>query len=170
MRRRRAEARNASSALGDSALDHRVRVLGSEQTERERDAALLELAEERRPEAGRDQFPDDDAVLVDLADPELEELLERDHVRLHALHLGDRSHVARTVLDALDVNDQVEGARNLLTDRADRIVTVELRGGNLGIEWRAAGPEAEHVFMTGEAVEVFKGEIEVGNDELVSAE
>ena len=42
--------------------------------------------------------------------------------------------------------------------------------GNLGIEWRAAGPEAEHVFMTGEAVEVFKGEIEVGNDELVSAE
>src|SRR5271168_2558967 len=58
----------------------------------------------------------------------------------------------------------------VLTDRADRIVTVELRGGNLGIEWRAGGPEAEHVFMTGEAVEVFKGEIEVGNDELVSAE
>jgi len=58
----------------------------------------------------------------------------------------------------------------VLTGRADRIVTVELRGGNLGIEWRAGGPEAGHVFMTGEAVEVFKGEIEVGNEDLVSAE
>jgi diaminopimelate epimerase len=47
---------------------------------------------------------------------------------------------------------------------------VELRGGNLEIEWRERGPEANHVFMTGEAVEVFKGEVEVGDDELVSAE
>ncbi len=58
----------------------------------------------------------------------------------------------------------------VLTGRAERSATVELRGGNLEIEWRERGPEANHVFMTGEAVEVFKGEVEVGDDELVSAE
>jgi diaminopimelate epimerase len=58
----------------------------------------------------------------------------------------------------------------VLTGRAAHSATVELRGGNLEIEWRERGPEANHVFMTGEAVEVFKGEVEVGDDELVSAE
>ena len=58
----------------------------------------------------------------------------------------------------------------VLTDRADRSATVELRGGGLEIEWRDRGPEADHVFMTGEAVEVFKGEVEVGDADLVSAE
>ncbi len=58
----------------------------------------------------------------------------------------------------------------VLTGRAARSATVELRGGNLEIEWRERGPEANHVFMTGEAVEVFTGEVEVGDDELVSAE
>ncbi len=57
----------------------------------------------------------------------------------------------------------------VLTGRADRSATVELRGGNLEIEWRERGPEAGHVFMTGEAVEVFTGEVEVGDAELVSA-
>jgi diaminopimelate epimerase len=56
----------------------------------------------------------------------------------------------------------------VLTGRADRIATVELRGGNLEIEWREGGPDAGHVFMTGEAVEVFTGEVEVGDTELVS--
>ena len=58
----------------------------------------------------------------------------------------------------------------VLTDRADRSATVELRGGNLEIEWRECGPEAGHVFMTGEAVEVFTGEVEVGDTELVSVD
>jgi len=57
----------------------------------------------------------------------------------------------------------------VLTNRADRSATVELRGGNLEIEWRDRGPEANHVFMTGEAIEVFKGEVEVADSELVSA-
>jgi diaminopimelate epimerase len=57
----------------------------------------------------------------------------------------------------------------VLTNRADRSATVELRGGNLDIEWRDRGPEANHVFMTGEAIEVFKGEVEVADSELVSA-
>jgi diaminopimelate epimerase len=56
----------------------------------------------------------------------------------------------------------------VLTGRADRIATVELRGGNLAIEWRAAGPAANHVFMTGEAVEVFRGELELSDPELVA--
>ncbi len=55
----------------------------------------------------------------------------------------------------------------VLTGRAERKAVVELRGGNLEIEWRASGERANHVFMTGEAVEVFRGEIEVGAGELV---
>jgi diaminopimelate epimerase len=56
----------------------------------------------------------------------------------------------------------------VLTNRADRKAVVELRGGNLEIEWRANGDRANHVFMTGEAVEVFRGEIELGANELVN--
>jgi diaminopimelate epimerase len=57
----------------------------------------------------------------------------------------------------------------VLTGRTDRAATVELRGGNLEIEWRERGPDANHVFMTGEAVTVFTGEVEIGDTELVSA-
>ena len=56
----------------------------------------------------------------------------------------------------------------VLTKRAERTATVELRGGNLAIEWRETGPAADHVFMTGEAVEVFRAEIEVGDGELIA--
>jgi diaminopimelate epimerase len=56
----------------------------------------------------------------------------------------------------------------VLTNRADRNATVELRGGNLEIEWRDRGPESNHVFMTGEAIEVFKGEVEIADADLVS--
>jgi len=56
----------------------------------------------------------------------------------------------------------------VLTDRADRKAMVQLRGGNLQIEWRERGTGANHVFLTGEAVEVFRGEIELGEDELIS--
>jgi len=45
---------------------------------------------------------------------------------------------------------------------------VELRGGTLEIEWRNAPGQDGHVLMTGEAVEVFKGEIEIGADEIVA--
>ena len=55
----------------------------------------------------------------------------------------------------------------VLTGRADRRATVELRGGNLEIEWREGGDRANHVFMTGEAVEVFRGEVDLGAGELV---
>jgi diaminopimelate epimerase len=58
----------------------------------------------------------------------------------------------------------------VLTGRADRKATVELRGGNLEIEWRDRGPAANHVFMTGEAIEVFRGEVELDDGEIVAAE
>lgn len=41
-----------------------------------------------------------------------------------------------------------------LTDRTDRRIVAHLPGGDLELEWGAAG----HVFMTGEAAEVFSGE------------
>jgi diaminopimelate epimerase len=56
----------------------------------------------------------------------------------------------------------------VLTGRAERTATVELRGGNLEIEWRAAGADANHVFMTGDAVEVFRGRIELDPAELTA--
>jgi len=56
----------------------------------------------------------------------------------------------------------------VLTGRAERKATVELRGGNLEIEWREKGDGADHVFMTGEAVEVFRGELELGPSEMVA--
>jgi diaminopimelate epimerase len=43
------------------------------------------------------------------------------------------------------------------TGRAGRRVTVALPGGELTVEWR----DDDHVYMTGDAVEVFAGEIEV---------
>jgi diaminopimelate epimerase len=55
----------------------------------------------------------------------------------------------------------------VLTGRAERRATLELRGGKLEIEWRERGENANHVMMTGEAVEVFSGEVEVGDGDLV---
>jgi len=46
----------------------------------------------------------------------------------------------------------------VLTQRAERGATLRLNGGDLDIEWRAAD---DHVYMTGGAEEVFRGEIEV---------
>jgi diaminopimelate epimerase len=56
----------------------------------------------------------------------------------------------------------------VLTGRADRKAIIELRGGSLEIEWHESGANANHVLMSGEAVEVFRGEIELSDDELVS--
>jgi diaminopimelate epimerase len=55
----------------------------------------------------------------------------------------------------------------VLTNHSERKATVELRGGNLEIEWRDSGADANHVLMTGNAVEVFRGEVELGADEVI---
>jgi len=57
----------------------------------------------------------------------------------------------------------------VLTGRTERRALVELRGGELQIEWRESGRDANHVFLTGEAVEVFRGEIELSENELLTA-
>ena len=46
----------------------------------------------------------------------------------------------------------------VLTQRAERRATLRLNGGELDIEWRAVD---DHVYMTGAAEEVFRGELEV---------
>ncbi|MGH7906711.1 MAG: diaminopimelate epimerase, partial [Candidatus Binataceae bacterium] len=56
----------------------------------------------------------------------------------------------------------------VLMGHAAREAEVELRGGNLKIEWRERGEGANHVFMTGEAIEVFRGTIELSADELTA--
>jgi diaminopimelate epimerase len=55
----------------------------------------------------------------------------------------------------------------VLSNHSERSATVELRGGNLEIEWREGGPGANHVFMTGNAIKVFDGEIDLGDSEMV---
>ncbi len=57
----------------------------------------------------------------------------------------------------------------VMTGRAQRRTIVVVRGGELEIEWRENGELAGHVFMTGEAVEVFRGRIELDEQELTPA-
>ncbi len=55
-----------------------------------------------------------------------------------------------------------------LAGRGGPSATVELRGGTLEIEWRNGAGQDGHVLMTGEAVEVFKGQVEVGAEEVAA--
>jgi len=55
----------------------------------------------------------------------------------------------------------------VITGRAERSATLSLGGGDLEIEWRESGEGADHVFMTGNAVEVCRGTVEIGSDEMV---
>ncbi len=56
----------------------------------------------------------------------------------------------------------------VLTGRTERRAAVELRGGRLEIEWRERAEGAGHVFMTGEAVEVFRGRLEIDSSEMAT--
>ena len=80
----------------------------------------LELAEEAGTQAGRLEPADDLAVGVDPVDLELEQLLERDHLALHPLHLGDLDDAAGAVVEPVELDDQVERGRDVLPDRAQR--------------------------------------------------
>ena len=55
----------------------------------------------------------------------------------------------------------------VLTGRAERTATVELRGGNLEIEWPDNGEGKSAVYMTGEVITVFDGQVELGDAEMV---
>lgn len=52
---------------------------------------------------------------------------------------------------------------SVLNSLSDRIATIKLLGGDLLIEWNE---EDNHVYMTGSAVTVFKGEIDTTNNNL----
>ena len=55
----------------------------------------------------------------------------------------------------------------VLTGRTERKATVELRGGNLEIEWPDNRAGGSAVYMTGEAITVFNGQVELGDAEMV---
>jgi hypothetical protein len=86
------------------------------------DTALVELVEKCRTEAGRLEVADHNALRRHLLDLEVEELLERDRLRLHPLHLHDRGDAAGAVFEPLEVDDHVERSRDLLPNRAHRQV------------------------------------------------
>jgi diaminopimelate epimerase len=54
----------------------------------------------------------------------------------------------------------------MLRGAVDRRVRVELRGGELEIEW---ADNSAHIFMTGPAAEVFSGQIPLLGDENTEA-
>ena len=96
------------------------------------------------PQPGRPELADDRAVRLDAVDVELEQVLERDRVALHPLHLGDRGHVPGAVVEPVELDDQVERRRDLLPDRAapaarSRPSAPSSRGGSArrAASWRA---------------------------------
>src|SRR5205823_7277523 len=99
-----------------------VLVARTEEGRRQLDATLLELVEEVRTKSRRPELAEHRSVLQNALDLEFVELLERDHLRLHALDLGDRDDATSAVLEPLELDDQVERRSDLLTDRADRQV------------------------------------------------
>ena len=65
--------------------------------------------------------PADDAPLgVEAVDLELEQLLERDHLALHPLDLGDLDHTAGAVVEPVELDDEVERGGDVAPDRAQR--------------------------------------------------
>ena len=61
-----------------------------------------------------------------------EDVLQGDHVALHARHLGDVGDAAAAVDQTLRVDDQVEGARDLVADRLQRQVEAGRQHQRLG--------------------------------------
>src|SRR5436190_2155435 len=84
---------------------------------RQLDAGGLELLAELRADARRAELADDLAVDVRglLED---EHVLQHDRLAFHALDLGDVRDLARSILEAADLHDDVERGGHLLTDRA----------------------------------------------------
>src|SRR4051812_18884840 len=101
--------RVASTALLPPELAERqsaVAVTVREDGLRHLDAVALELVDERRSQSRGRELTHDRAIAEDIVDLELEDVLERDHVGLHPLDLGDRGHPARPVLEPLEVDNQ----------------------------------------------------------------
>ncbi len=82
-------------------------------------------------------------------------VLDRKHVKMRVWERG----AGETLACGTGASASV--VAGVLTDRTDRQVEVELRGGSLHIEWH----EDEHVFMTGPISEVFIGRL---NERLIA--
>ena len=82
-------------------------------------------------------------------------VLDRAHVKMRVWERG----AGETLACGTGASASVVAA--VLTDRTDRQVEVELRGGPLQIEWH----QNEHVFMTGPITEVFTGQL---NEQLIA--
>jgi len=81
------------------------------------------------------------------------------------IQLVDRSHIRMRVWErgsgetwACGTGASASVTASILMGYTDREVEVSLRGGKLVIRW---DEESNHIFMTGPAVEVFHGEIEI---------
>ena len=97
--------------------------LAGEQRRVERDAVVGEPLAEARADARALEVPEELAVLVDAhAVVEEVEVLEDDHVALHAHDLADVGDAPRAVAQAAEVDDEVERRGHLLADHAHRQV------------------------------------------------
>ena len=66
------------------------------------------------------QPADDSPLGVEAVDLELEQLLERDHLALHPLHLRDLDHTAGAVVEPVELDHEVERGGDVAPDRAQR--------------------------------------------------
>lgn len=85
--------------------------------------------------------------------------VDRGHIRLRVWERG----VGETLACGTGACATVVAA--VLAGHTDREVTVELPGGELVIRWDSDA----HVYMTGPAVEVFRGSVRIGEENTISA-
>src|ERR687892_2168060 len=115
---RRAQRGAGCRPAGASQNVRLLAVRGTEETDRERDAALLELVQEGGPKPGRTQASDDGAVGSDSIDLEVEDVLKGDDLRFHPLNLRDGGDAAAAVLETFEMDDEGERRGDLLPDRS----------------------------------------------------
>src|SRR5262249_48940488 len=86
-----------------------------EQVARQLDAGRLQAVDEGGPTPRRLELAVGPPVLVDAQLLVTEDLLHDDHVLLHAHHLRDARHLSRPALQAVGLDDHVDGRTDLLT-------------------------------------------------------
>lgn len=89
------------------------------------------------------------SVFPNRVNVEFVEVLSRTHLRQRTWERGSGETFA------CGTGASAVGVAGVLTGRSERKVTIDLLGGSLDIEWNEAD---DHVYMTGPAVEVFRGE------------
>src|SRR5205823_14400858 len=93
----------------------------AEDVRRQVDTRRVELLDKLGANPGRSQ-PALNLALDDGGLLEHEDVLHDDHVALHPLYLGDVHDLARAILEAVLVDDEVDSGRDLLADGLQREV------------------------------------------------